>query len=79
MAADDRKGRKAIFTGDDLPAEAAIPPGEPMRGDDDLAVERDAPEPRGLDLDDGDRLPWLESADDVDADEASTAAGSSVS
>jgi hypothetical protein len=69
MAADDRKGRKAIFTGDDLPNEAAIPSGEPMRGDDNLAFERDAPEPRGLDLDDGDRLPWLESADDIDADE----------
>ena len=70
-------GRKAIFTGDDLPPEDAIPPaGTPVQshwdeggdaGDDYLDRP---PAPPRLGLDDGDeRLPWLESADDIDPDE----------
>jgi hypothetical protein len=69
--ADDKKGRP-IFTGDDLPPEDPIPPADspmPPRwddNDDDLAGE---PAGDRLDLNDGDRLPWLESADDIDADD----------
>jgi hypothetical protein len=72
MAADDKGGRK-IFTGDDLPPEDAIPPaGDPVspRWDDDYAGSAadvaPAPPPR-LGLGDAEeRLPWLESADDID-------------
>ena len=68
--ADDKKGRP-IFTGDDLPPEDPIPRADspmPPRWDDndDLAGE---PAGDRLDLNDGDRLPWLESADDIDADD----------
>ena len=82
MAGDDDSGdkrgggkadkRRAIFTGDDLPPEAPIPRAEdslPPRwedADDDPAA---APATARLGLDDDDRLPWLESADDIDADE----------
>lgn len=71
MAADDRKGRKAIFTGDDLPPEAPITPGEPLAADEEaFAFEREPAAPRGgFDLADEDRLPWLESADDIAPDE----------
>ena len=77
-------GRKAIFTGDDLPSEDAIPPAAttiPPRWDDegygDGVVDRSsmgddgvsstpaAPPRLGLG-DSDDRLPWLESADDID-------------
>lgn len=76
MAGDDTTGkgdkRKAIFTGDDLPPEAPIAPPEapvPPRWDDEDDGEPAAAAAR-LALDDGDdRLPWLESADDIDADE----------
>ena len=82
MAGDDKSGRKSIFTGDDLPPEDAIPPaGTPVpprwddegegdgyasaKGDEGDAFAPAAP-PR-LGLGDGDeRLPWLESADDID-------------
>lgn len=73
----DKSGPK-IFTGDDLPPEDAIPPAGtpvPPRWDDDAgdaaAAETafdpaPAPPPR-LGLGDGEeRLPWLESADDID-------------
>ena len=78
----DKTGRKSIFTGDDLPPEDAIPPaGTPIpprwddegegdgyasaKGDEGDAFAPAAP-PR-LGLGDGDeRLPWLESADDID-------------
>ena len=82
MAGDEKPGRKSIFTGDDLPPEDAIPPAGtpiPPRWDDegdssDYTSERNdagdsfAPAaPPRLGLDDGDeRLPWLESADDID-------------
>ena len=76
MAGDDKSGRKSIFTGDDLPPEDAIPAaGTPLppRGDDegegdDRGGESFAPAaPPRLGLGDGDeRLPWLESADDID-------------
>ena len=70
MGAGERDGRKPIFTGDDLPPEAPIPPAAPPDWDDDGADFAAAPGPRlGLGDDDGDRLPWLESADDIDADE----------
>ena len=70
-------GRKAIFTGDDLPPEDAIPPaGTPVPspwdegGEPDYDYGDDPPAPPRLGLDDGEeRLPWLESADDIDADE----------
>lgn len=76
-----KSGRKSIFTGDDLPPEDAIPPAGtpiPPRWDDEgesdgFADESDnfAPAaPPRLGLGDGDeRLPWLESADDIDPDE----------
>ncbi|MDP3676071.1 MAG: SPOR domain-containing protein [Novosphingobium sp.] len=73
-----KDGRKSIFTGEDLPPEDAIPPAGtpvPPRWDED-AGEPDydygdtPPFPPRLGLDDGDeRLPWLESADDIDAEE----------
>ena len=69
--ADDKKGRP-IFTGEDLPPGDPIPPADspmPPRWDDnegDLAGEAAGDR---LDLDDGDRLPWLESADDIEGDE----------
>ena len=78
----DKDGRKSIFTSEDLPAEDAIPPaGTPIpprwddegNGDDHTAASNDAGDnfapaaPPRLGLDDGDdRLPWLESADDID-------------
>ena len=73
----DNDGRKAIFTGDDLPPEDAIPPaGTPVPshrdegGEPDYDYGDDPPAPPRLGLDDGEeRLPWLESADDIDADE----------
>lgn len=70
----DKDGRKAIFTGDDLPPEDAIPPAGtpiPPRWDEGGDDGDDYPaSPARLGLDDGDeRLPWLESADDIDADE----------
>lgn len=83
MAGDEKPGRKSIFSGDDLPPEDAIPPAGtpiPPRWDDDgegdsYSSERDdagdsfAPAGR-LGLGDGEeRLPWLESADDVDPNE----------
>ena len=83
MAGDEKPGRKSIFSGDDLPPEDAIPPAGtpiPPRWDDDgegdsYSSERDdagdsfAPAAR-LGLGDGEeRLPWLESADDVDPNE----------
>jgi len=65
--------RRAIFTGDDLPPEAPIPPAEealPPRWEEADDDPGDAPANARLGLDDDDdRLPWLESADDVDADE----------
>ena len=78
MNGDDGKGRKPILTGDDLPAEDAIAPAAPPAWDDaDAAAAEDfaaATSPAGLPRlglgdDDGDRLPWLESADDIDAEE----------
>ena len=79
MAGDDKSGRKSIFTGDDLPPEDAIPPaGTPVpprwddegEGDGYASDEGDAFAPAApprLGLGDGDeRLPWLESADDID-------------
>lgn len=82
MAGDEKPGRKSIFTGDDLPPEDAIPPaGTPIpprwddegEGDGYVAESTDdgdnfAPTaPPRLGLGDGDeRLPWLESADDID-------------
>ena len=82
MAGDEKPGRKSIFTGDDLPPEDAIPPAGtpiPPRWDDegegdgyasatDDAGDSFAPAaPPRLGLDDGDeRLPGLESADDID-------------
>lgn len=82
MAGDDKSGRK-IFTSDDLPPEDAIPPAGtpiPPRWDDegqgedypagDDAGESFEPAPPRLGLGDSDeRLPWLESADDIDPDE----------
>lgn len=71
-------GRRAIFTGDDLPPEDAIPsagtPIPPGRDEDGGEAEYDygdtPPAPARLGLDDGEeRLPWLESADDIDPDE----------
>lgn len=73
-----KSGRKSIFTGDDLPAEDAIPPAGtsiPPRWDDEGDNDEPAGEadsfapaaPPRLGLGDADeRLPWLESADDVD-------------
>ena len=81
MAGDEKGGRKSIFTGDDLPPEDAIPPAGtpiPPRWDDDgegdvegAADFETAPAaPPRLGLGDSDeRLPWLESADDIDPDE----------
>jgi hypothetical protein len=77
MSGDDDKrgedGRKAIFTGDDLPPEAGIAaatePLPPRWEDADDDFEAEAAQARGLGLDDDERLPWLESADDIDADE----------
>jgi hypothetical protein len=69
--ADDKKGRP-IFTGDDLPPEDPIPPADspmPPRWDDNDDALVGEPAGDRLDLDDGDRLPWLESADDIDADD----------
>ena len=82
MAGDEKPGRKSIFSGDDLPPEDAIPPAGtpiPPRWDDDGEGENyasgadDAGDnfapaaPPRLGLNDGDdRLPWLESADDID-------------
>jgi len=70
----DGKGdkRRPIFTGDDLPPEAPIPPADdPLEAD--WETEDDgfaaAPAATRLELDEDDRLPWLESADDIDADE----------
>ena len=71
MAGDRDDKRKPILTGDDLPAEDAIPPAAPewqLEDEEELADARSARLPLGLDADD-DRLPWLESADDIDADE----------
>ena len=78
----DKGGRKSIFTSEDLPPEDAIPPagtpipprwddegeGEGYAGGTDAAGDSFAPAaPPRLGLDDGDeRLPWLESADDID-------------
>ena len=71
-------GRRAIFTGDDLPPEDAIPPAGtpvPPRWDEDGGEQEydygdTPPAPARLGLDDGEeRLPWLESADDIDPDE----------
>ena len=76
MAADDNDGKRPIFTGDDLPPEAPIapaPPPIPPRWDEEDEDDSFAAAPASgrlaLDDDDGDRLPWLESADDIDADE----------
>ena len=78
--AGDEKGGPKIFTGDDLPPEDAIPPAGtpiPSRWDDegqgeDFAAGSDdsfEPAPPRLGLGDSDeRLPWLESADDIDPD-----------
>ena len=82
MAGDDKSGRKSIFTGDDLPPEDAIPPaGTPIpprwddEGEGDSYASADGGEgdafapaaPPRLGLGDSDeRLPWLESADDID-------------
>ena len=81
--AGDEKGGPKIFTGDDLPPEDAIPPaGTPMpprwddegQGEDYAAGSDDAGDsfgsaPPRLGLGDSDeRLPWLESADDIDPD-----------
>ena len=81
--AGDEKGGPKIFTGDDLPPEDAIPPaGTPIpprwddegQGKDYAAGSDDAgdsfePAPPRLGLGDSDeRLPWLESADDIDPD-----------
>ena len=71
MAGDDKSGRKSIFTGDDLPPEDAIPPAGtpiPPRWDDEGEGDSFAPAaPPRLGLGDSDeRLPWLESADDID-------------
>ena len=82
--AGDQKGGPKIFTGDDLPPEDAIPPaGTPIpprwddesQGEDYAAASDDAgdsfePAPPRLGLGDSDeRLPWLESADDIDPNE----------
>ena len=75
-----KSGRKSIFTGDDLPPEDAIPPAGtsiPPRWDDegegDNFDEGDSFAPAApprLGLGDSDeRLPWLESADDIDPNE----------
>ena len=82
MAGDEKPGRKSIFTGDDLPPEDAspragtqIPPrwDDKGEGDDYASASDDAGDtfapaaPPQLGLEDGDdRLPWLESADDID-------------
>ncbi|MCA1661409.1 MAG: SPOR domain-containing protein [Novosphingobium sp.] len=71
MNGDENDGRRPIFTGDDLPPEAPIAPSEtpvPPRSDEETAFEP-APASARLGLDDDERLPWLESADDIDADE----------
>ena len=69
---DDRGGARPIFTGDDLPPEDPIPPADsqlPPRWDaNDEASPGETVGDR-LDLDDGERLPWLESADDVEPDD----------
>jgi len=68
---DDRDGKRPIFTGDDLPEGDPIAP-EPVAprwDDEDGALEPAVGTARlGFD-DDDERLPWLESADDIDADE----------
>ncbi|QGN55322.1 SPOR domain-containing protein [Novosphingobium sp. Gsoil 351] len=81
MAGDDKTGRRSIFTSDDLPPEDAIPPaGNPVsprwdgdREDEDYGTSGEgfAPAaPPRLSLGDGEeRLPWLESADDIDPHE----------
>lgn len=79
MPADDKDGRRPIFTGDDLPPEDPIAPATPPippRWDEDEGLDEAAetatppPAMARLGLDDGEeRLPWLESADDISADE----------
>jgi hypothetical protein len=72
MAGKDDDKRKPILTGDDLPPEDAIAPAAPEweTGDeDDFAAAPAGGARLSLGDDDGDRLPWLESADDIDADE----------
>lgn len=76
MSGDDREPKRPIFTGEDLPPEAGIapepaqPPIPPRWDDEDDADDfAAAPSPARLGLDDDERLPWLESADDIDADE----------
>jgi hypothetical protein len=72
MAGDKDDRRKPILTGDDLPSEDAIPPAAPeweLEDEDDFAAAPAAGPRLSLGDDDGDRLPWLESADDIDADD----------
>jgi len=73
MAADENDGKRPIFTGDDLPPGDPIAPEPPVppRWDDvdDAEDFAAAPGSARLGLDDDERLPWLESADDIDADE----------
>ena len=72
--ADDTTGpgdsRKSILQGDDLPREDAIPPAapgaHPVEPDWDAPEDLDAsPGYERLELGDEDRLPWLESPDDI--------------
>lgn len=58
-------GRKSILQGDDLPREDAIPPAAP-EPDWDAPDDLDpSPGLERLELGDEDRLPWLESPDDI--------------